>query len=331
VRLNIFVYEYITGGGLAKQALPASLAREGALMRDAVLGDLSQLPHTVICTCDSRVAHTQEHPAMTYLAVSAQDDMLAIFTQQVIVADAVLIIAPETEGVLQQLSEIVLKHNKCLLGASPQAVAVAADKWLTAQCLRQHAIATVPTFLPEQAWQDADQAWVAKKRDGVSCEDSRYFTDAQALGDWLRNKQTTHIVQPYQAGVAASLSVLCKAGQAWVLSCNLQKIELQESVFSYVGGVLNGCSEYHAAFSQIAQEVAQAIPGLMGYAGIDVIIGDSQISVIDINPRLTTSYVGLHKAILYNPAKLILDLFYNEDFVMPQLANQQVDITLYAE
>ncbi len=325
------MYEYITGGGLAKQALPASLAQEGMMMRDALLHDFSLLPQKIICTCDKRVEIAPEHPAISYIQVSAEDDMRLIFEQQVMAADAVIIIAPETDAVLQQLSEIVVKQHKCLLGPSPQAIAVAADKWLTAQCLQQHAIATVPTFLPEQAWHTAGQAWVAKKRDGVSCEDSRYFTDAQALGKWLRDKQTTHIVQPYQAGVAASLSVLCKAGRAWVLSCNLQKIELQENVFSYAGSVLNGCMEYQAAFSQIALDVAQAIPGLMCYVGIDVIIGDSQISVIDINPRLTTSYVGLHKAILYNPAKLILDLFYNEDFVMPQLANQQVDITLYAE
>jgi tyramine---L-glutamate ligase len=54
-----------------------------------------------------------------------------------------------------------------------------------------------------------------------------------------------------------------------------------------------------------------------------------QIFVLEINPRLTTSYVGLHDAMGYNPTRLVIDLFYNEDFQFPQkISRNIVEITL---
>ena len=53
------------------------------------------------------------------------------------------------------------------------------------------------------------------------------------------------------------------------------------------------------------------LPGLAGYVGMDVIVDDGRVTVLEINPRLTTSYAGLHRAIGRNPAGLVLDLLYN--------------------
>ena len=45
MKRRIFVFEFITGGGLAGQPrLPSSLLREGRLMRDALLRDACALP-----------------------------------------------------------------------------------------------------------------------------------------------------------------------------------------------------------------------------------------------------------------------------------------------
>ncbi|HZV97627.1 MAG TPA: hypothetical protein VFF74_01420, partial [Methylophilaceae bacterium] len=63
-------------------------------------------------------------------------------------------------------------------------------------------------------------------------------------------------------------------------------------------------------------------------------IHDRGISVLEINPRLTTSYVGLHKALHYNPAELLLELLYNSrfsssEFHMPAfIQRNEVDVSL---
>jgi tyramine---L-glutamate ligase len=64
--------------------------------------------------------------------------------------------------------------------------------------------------------------------------------------------------------------------------------------------------------------------------GVDVMIDteNDTVFVIDINPRLTTSYVGLQQAMAYNPAQLIVDCALNRDFKMPAISKNQVEVLL---
>jgi predicted ATP-grasp superfamily ATP-dependent carboligase len=45
----------------------------------------------------------------------------------------------------------------------------------------------------------------------------------------------------------------------------------------------------------------------MGYVGIDMVLTDRDAVVIEVNPRVTTSYVGLRKVLRPNPAALMLE------------------------
>jgi predicted ATP-grasp superfamily ATP-dependent carboligase len=49
---------------------------------------------------------------------------------------------------------------------------------------------------------------------------------------------------------------------------------------------------------------------------------------VEINPRLTTSYVGLHEAIGHNPAKIILESITDANFTMPVLQRNVIEIAL---
>jgi predicted ATP-grasp superfamily ATP-dependent carboligase len=46
---------------------------------------------------------------------------------------------------------------------------------------------------------------------------------------------------------------------------------------------------------------------LWGYVGVDLVLADAGPIVLEINPRLTTSYCGLRDALGINPAALVLD------------------------
>jgi predicted ATP-grasp superfamily ATP-dependent carboligase len=54
----------------------------------------------------------------------------------------------------------------------------------------------------------------------------------------------------------------------------------------------------------------RAVPGLLGYVGVDVVLGEAADgggdAVIEINPRLTTSYVGLRRLARFNLAEAVL-------------------------
>ena len=55
------------------------------------------------------------------------------------------------------------------------------------------------------------------------------------------------------------------------------------------------------------------MPGLIGFVGIDILINYNKIYIVEINPRLTTSYVGLYETIGCN----MIDLLQLHDYLFP--------------
>src|SRR5262249_13896067 len=68
-------------------------------------------------------------------------------------------------------------------------------------------------------------------------------------------------------------------------------------------------SQAHRA-QALARRAVTAVPGLKGFVGVDLVLDDatdgSEDAVIEINPRLTTSYVGLRAKARFNLATAML-------------------------
>jgi predicted ATP-grasp superfamily ATP-dependent carboligase len=329
--LKIFVCEYITGGGLYREPLPLFLAKEGAMMRDAVLHDLGLLKDvTVCCAYDQRTP--LQHPVAEAIPIR-DEEVWELWGECVSHADAVLPIAPETGGILLSMSELVSQHEKVLLGCSAGGIRVAGSKYSTYQALHSAGLNAVPTFKADMLSSDMLDKWVAKPDDGVGCEGSFVFDNANTCKTWMADRGEQYIAQPYVEGTPASLCMLCKAGQAWLLSCNRQLVEVRDGSFLYEGSVVNGMAAYWDDFSFLAQHIAQAIPSLSGYIGVDVIVSETGIAILEINPRITTSYVGLNQAMGHNPAELLIELLYNQrfegtGFTMPALDRNVVKVSV---
>lgn len=281
-------------------------------MRDAVLKDFHELQDVqVICTHDCRLSL----PALAHQIIAVEGDAWASWKACIAEADAVLPIAPESGHALLALTDLVIAQGKLLLGCGTEGVALASSKLATCEALQLASIDVVPTWPAAGFPAYKFGPCVVKPDDGVGCEGTLVFTGNKDFRAWLAEvSSVAYVAQPYLPGMPASLSMLCKDGQAWLLSCNQQKIALQDGRFVYTGSVVNGSARYWPEFDQLAQDIACAIPSLAGYIGVDVIIHDDGISVLEINPRLTTSYVGLHRAMGHNPAGLLLDLLYNARF-----------------
>ena len=334
-KLKIFVCEFVTGGGLYNayplQSLPRSLAQEGDAMLTALLHDVLLLPHVeVITTRDPRL------PALDVAVQleTAQPDVWTQWQALIDTADALWPVAPESDGLLARLCGMAT--GKKLIASDAAAIRLASSKRETVMHLAAAGIQSVPTFSVDafESLPNPAGRWVAKPDDGAGCEATRRFDDAHTLLTWLNEyhaeQRSNFIVQPWLEGEAASLSLLCKAGEAQLLSANRQRITVtQAGDVHYHGSEINGVAYDWERFSMLAEAIAQALPGLAGYIGVDVVVNADTITVLEINPRLTTSYVGLHRAIGQNPAGLVLDLFYNDRFVAAtQLQRHHVDVYL---
>ena len=151
---------------------------------------------------------------------------------------------------------------------------------------------------------------MVKPDDGAGCTETFCFDDARALRAFAAGASNHgYVVQPYVAGTPASLSVLCRDGRAVLLSCNEQRIGRQADRLSFEGVVVNALRRERPALEPLARAIAGTIPGLAGYVGVDLILTPSGPIVVEVNPRLTTAYVGLTEALDINVAAAILGVF----------------------
>jgi predicted ATP-grasp superfamily ATP-dependent carboligase len=80
--------------------------------------------------------------------------------------------------------------------------------------------------------------------------------------------------------------------------------------FSYRGGSLPLESGLAERARRLAERAVASLPEPLGYLGVDLVLGDDAASdvVVEINPRLTTSYIGLRALARANLAGAMIDV-----------------------
>ncbi len=300
---------------------PRSLALEGDLMVSALLDDLLAVPGIeLLALRDARLARPPLQQATTpmhWVNLATSDNFNLVWQAQLAASDAAWPIAPESGGVLEHLCQDVLDAGKSLPSSPPAAVRLAASKSATAEHLARRGIAVVPTY--PLAWPGA---WplpcVVKPDQGAGCGDTRILRTRVAL-EKARSvlRARDYVVQPLVEGEALSLSILFHAGEARLLSCNRQYVVESGGRFIFKGCLVNAFVDAHGIYQALANRIAQAVPGLWGYAGIDLMLTEQGPVVLEINPRLTTCYAGLRKALGVNPASCVLALLQGEKLGEP--------------
>jgi tyramine---L-glutamate ligase len=326
-KLKILVFEYITGGGLNKSDLPESLVREGLLMLRSLLDNLAGMDAVEpLIMLDSRMIRRLSPNPANICIIKPEHECHQEFVRLIQTCDAVWPIAPESDGVLQALCETVEQSGKILLNPLTSAVVVTGDKWLTYEYLGRHSIATVETQKLADFVLDAGE-WIIKPVDGMGCTDSYVIADQQEFDTVTANlDKEKYIIQPHIQGEKTSLSCLFKQGRGWLLCANRQHFDLINKQYHLTGITVNFTSNT-ARYRGLVNAVAKAMSDLWGYAGIDLIETADEILVLEINPRLTTSYAGINAALGINCASAVLGLLTGEPQLEPT-RNQPVYINI---
>jgi tyramine---L-glutamate ligase len=286
---TVFVYEHITGGGLAGLDLPASWATEGGAMRRALVADFSAVPGIrVLFTLDARLPH---EPGSIPIGGDARDTLLKLFAD----ADHTILIAPETGGVLRELTLSVEAVGGNSLGSSPGAIDLAADKNRLAAHLNSCGIPTPMSRVVSPRLglpRDACYPAVLKPIDGAGAVDTLFVESADdPIAAAFQGE--IGLLQPYVPGEPRSVTFLVSpAGVALLIGVGRQRISRTAGWFEYLGGTL---LDEDLSHDHPTRKVLRAIPGLSGLVGIDYVDASTTASamILDVNPRPTTSCVGL--------------------------------------
>ncbi len=285
----------------------SALAPEGEAMLRALLDDLMAIPGVEVSAMrDSRLGI--DLPVALHRVGNASE-FWPVFRHAVRDADAVWPIVPEQNGMLSRVTDEILQAQRVLLGCRLDAVKIATSKRATADVLDRAAIAAVSCYADERSVPPGAGEIVVKPDDGAGCQDTLLFRGRPQLRAWLvDNARAGLVFQPYIDGDARSLSLLCCDGRARLLACNRQKVSVNGGRFEFSGVSVGAVADAGGRYAQLAGAIARALPGLWGHCGVDFIETDEGPIVLEVNPRMTTAYAGLRRAIGINPAKLVLDL-----------------------
>jgi predicted ATP-grasp superfamily ATP-dependent carboligase len=126
------------------------------------------------------------------------------------------------------------------------------------------------------------------------------------------------IAQPFIEGIPVGVSLVARAGvrgravagALCVLGVSLQT--LRGRVFlEYTGGAAPVRGRHERVAARAARRAAAALQraagDLRGPVGVDLVLTSRGAVVIEINPRLTTSFIGLRRLARTNPARYLLD------------------------
>jgi predicted ATP-grasp superfamily ATP-dependent carboligase len=316
--MKIFVFEYITGGGLlGNSAAPLpqnSLLTEGRAMARAITADLLAIPDTIVFTTRDSRLQPLHPPGCVVREVQSQAEEQAQFEQLSAAADWTMLIAPETGGALLHRARLAESTGGRLLSPASGVVEIAANKQQTCDWLRHHAVLTPPGQAVNAGESVQSPPWlpaVLKPIDGCGSQQVRLMPTESSIKQALAAIDRPMRLEAFVPGVAASVAVLCGPRERLALPACGQRLS-KDGQFSYLGGSTPLPAELDQRARRLATAAVATFPSAVGYVGVDLVLGEATDGsgdyVIEVNPRLTTSYVGLRAACRENIAAAMLTI-----------------------
>ncbi len=340
---RILVAEFLLANSEASRCAAPSMLEEAEAMLRAVVTDFARLQDvdvTVLLSAKAAARFAKSHTLSARKGRNEiisqrgelQPDTLATMLRdesKQAAFDAVLLIAPECDGVLVSLLKAV-QESAALplrsLNLDWRLAAIFADKRMTDAWLQRHGIASIPTRTINDATAaviqgqllrntvmekvtdlhraTTEQLAVLKPRDGAGAEGVRIVRIDQRLFEDLPQQSSDDdrwILQPYMPGAACSVGFIGGGERVptTILLPASQNIRMSNGRMSYHGGEIPCEPAIASRIAPVAAQIAVALGAFNGYVGADLLVdfcfredSTGSVRVVEINPRLCTSYVG---------------------------------------
>jgi predicted ATP-grasp superfamily ATP-dependent carboligase len=329
--LKVIVYEHVSGGGYAGQPIPMDVLCEGFAMLRSVVADFKAAGHEVTVLLDTRISKLNPPiDADCTLPILYSHEPKNFLNSISKINDAIYVIAPETGQTLQSLVELAEKTGKTSLNCESQAIGKVADKAVLYEKLQKNGFPTPKTLtlnftdsivrVKQAIKHELTYPVVFKPVDGVGCSGLSIVKEEAQIQKAIakikaESKSTRFIAQEFVSGESASVSLLSTGKKALAISLNRQNVTLAEPNMdsSYNGCCVPFSHPLKQEALALAEKVVESFSGLRGYVGVDLVLAGQKAFVVDVNPRLTTSYVGLRKVASFNVAKALVDAILKGD------------------
>ena len=324
---SILLFEYFTASGEKDKCIIS----EAESLIFSLLDDLKDYNITfvlnesykgMICDYDNVNPIFINEDIISWLKKNADSFKKAIF------------IAAENNNNLYNITKILEENNVEIYNSSSEACFNSSDKFVSYEML--YKIVPQPRTFKlkidkvgywKRALENLYKKWqsenpldklkiIIKPLVGVDCENIKIISDIDDLDYNLEEifpPNSRVIVQEFIEGEDISVSLLCDGKSAIPISLNKQFVNLKNDKGTYLGGQIPFESEFKDLIFKTAIKAAEAIGGLKGFVGVDLLISNDKkdiedVYVLEINSRFTTPYVGLKKIANINIGSSIIDL-----------------------
>ncbi|MEM2146127.1 MAG: ATP-grasp domain-containing protein [Candidatus Jordarchaeaceae archaeon] len=317
--MKLLVFEFFSGGGFVEGELSGLIDEAYAMLRCAV-EDFQKAGFYVFTTLDHRIAEFNPSLKANHVRVVYNSDS-EVFRELLNEVDAAFLIAPETGGVLCSLAVETVKSGVELFSPLPSAIELTADKSKLLEIAEklglnvpEHRVLETTSSFDEVGKIASNMGYpvVFKVLDGAGSEGMSLVRRSEEIPLAMEKIRSVSnrglfLLEKFVEGIDASVSLVSNGETAFPLSLNSQsmrmKSPLEES--KYEGGYVPLRHRLKDSAFEAAKTLVENIEGLQGYVGVDLIISEDKVTILEVNPRLTTSYLGLRRVLRQNVAKII--------------------------
>jgi|Deesub1362B_J571_1020462.scaffolds.fasta_scaffold00005_207 hypothetical protein len=310
--MKLLVFEALTSGYIRNR--DSSIMAEALAMLKAVVNDFYKMGLDVSVVINKELLGYSYGLQGNIIKVDKLD--ISILKRLAIRFDYTYIIAPEADGIYSNLlSNLEGLHLNPEVDAINQVI----NKEKLYNNLRSKGF-YVPSEYPidNESFSKSVSPLIIKPKIGIGCEGMRLVTYLDQFKDNLSSLDTENfIIQEFIPGIPSSISLVTDGSTVIPLSINRQFIRYRPP--GYFGGYTPLDLPIEINIFKLSEKIMRLYPQLKGYVGIDLVISNDKVYIMEINPRLTVSYVGLSHIIDINPAKLIINASINKlDHYVPR-------------
>ena len=328
---SILVFEYFTASGEKDKCIIS----EAEALIFALIDDLKDF------NIDLVINKSYENVVKDYENVNPiliDEDIIDWLGENAANFNRAIFIAAENNNNLYNITRILEENDVKTYTSNSEACFKTSDKYETYEALpieipqpRSFRFKIDPKGYWKRAIENLHEKWQAedpltplgliiKPLVGVDCENIVIIENIEDLTldlDKIFIPGSRVLVQEYIEGTDVSVSLISDGENAIPISFNQQFIKLKDDKGTYLGGKLPFDDKYKDEAMEIATKAVEAMDGLKGFVGVDLIINSDEqdiysVYLLEINSRFTTPYVGLKQVSNINIGKTIVDLIDGE-------------------
>jgi len=320
--VRVVLHEWACAVGPGPGDDPAgTIAAEGRAMLRALVCDAARDPTLDVRVLLAEGRHARPdavlgaaagRPRVCRVPAGAEIDVLCAESAR---ADWTLIVAPETDGLLEDRVRAARAAGGRVAACGPRFLALAGDKQATATALAAAGV-PVPAGRPLAAHELVPEGFhlpaVRKRRDGCGGDDLVVLRDRAAAPPAPRPQR----LEAFVAGLTVGVSCLCGPAGAVGLVPMIQRFSGGERP-RYLGGASAATAPWRVRAERLTTRAVAAVArgagdDAAGWVGVDMVLGTADDGVddrvLEVNPRLTTSFVGLAALVDGSLLSLLLDV-----------------------